>query len=355
MAQNGWERLGAALAGTSPARREEIRQQTINALAQTDYNLARSRKAVQEQVQRESLGDTFAQIMADEPNARAYANARLAGVNLNELTNATGNMQEQRFRGSAVDAAAGGDWGAANAQMLGVANGPVALPTVQGNMLISNRLVPGGGEVSTTPIGDSMVSRNLAQGQAALIRANRAPAARGGGGGEPRMSELDKVRLKAAMDDLAPMIAAARNEVIQNQGATSPNAQRRAAEAQARLTQLQQQRDEIINTFGGGPTAPPAPTTWTSTTTGETRALQPGYSANLMEQLTAINRDRFSRGEPALTGEQAAELRTTGSVRAPAPGQQQGAPQGAPKPGTVMQGYRFKGGDPGDRNNWERV
>jgi hypothetical protein len=29
--------------------------------------------------------------------------------------------------------------------------------------------------------------------------------------------------------------------------------------------------------------------------------------------------------------------------------------QGAPAVGTVMQGYRFKGGNPADRNNWEKV
>ena len=293
MAQNGWERLGAALAGTSPARQEEIRQRTLNAMAQTDYNLARSRKAVQEQVRRESLGDTFAQIMADNPNARAYADASLAGVNLNELTNATGNIQEQGFRGSAVEAGTRGDWGGANAQLLGVANGPVSLPTVQGGMLISNRLLPGGGDVSTTAVGQSQIDRNNATGQAALIRANRAPASRGGGSSAAsKMSEIDKIRLKAAMDDLTPMIAAARNEIIANEGASSSAAQTRLAAARERLAALQAQRDEIISTFGGGP---------------------------------------------------------------PAPSAGAGAPQGAPKPGTVMQGYRFKGGDPGDRNNWERV
>ena len=355
MAQNGWERLGAALAGASPARQAEIRQQTIDALARTDYNLARSRGAVQEQVKRESLGDTFAQIMADNPNARAYADAQLAGVNLNELTNATGNIQEQGFRGSAVDAAAAGNWGGANAQLMGVANGPVALPTVQGNMLISNRLVPGGGEVATTQIGDSMISKNLAQGQAALIRANRAPASRSGGpAAAPKLSEIDKIRLKAAMDDLTPLMTAARNEIISNQGASSPAAQRRLAAAQARLEQLQQQREQILNTFGGGIGTPPTPTTWTSSMTGQTRPLREGFTPELMDTLVAVNRNRAAEGLPPLTGQQALELRKTGQIFEPAT-TAPAAPQGAPRPGTVMGGYRFKGGDPGDKANWERI
>ena len=294
MAQNGWERLGQALAGTSPARQEEIRQRTLNAMAQTDYNLARSRKAVQEQVKRESLGDAFAQIMADDPNARAYADVRLAGVNLNELTNATGNIQKQGFHSDARDAAVrmmGAD--NPNSHVFGLTKTPQAFPTIQGGMLLSNRLVPGGGDVSTTAVGQSQIGRNNATGQAALIRANRAPASRGGGSSAAsKMSEIDKIRLKAAMDDLTPMIAAARNEIIANEGASSPAAQTRLAAARERLAALQAQRDEIISTFGGGP---------------------------------------------------------------PAPSAGAGAPQGAPKPGTVMQGYRFKGGDPGDRNNWERV
>lgn len=315
MAQNGWQRLGEALAGASPARREEIRQQTLNALAQTDYNLARSRKAVQEQVKRESLGETFAQIMPDVAAARHYADASLAGVNLNELTNAAGNIQEQGFRGSAVDAATAGDWGGANAQLMGVANAPVALPTVQGGMLISNRLVPGGGEVSTTPVADSQISRNLAQGQAALIRANRPPAARGGAGGEPKLGELDKIRLQNAMKDIEPMIAAARNELLANQGAAPGSAgAARAEAAQRRLADLQLQRDQIIDRFGG--ITPP--TEWTSTTTGQTRGLAPGYTPELMEQLSAINRDRFAQGLPALTPEQTMEFRRSGAVREPA-------------------------------------
>ena len=37
------------------------------------------------------------------------------------------------------------------------------------------------------------------------------------------------------------------------------------------------------------------------------------------------------------------------------PGNGQGQPKAAPKPNDIEQGYRFKGGDPADKNNWEKV
>lgn len=41
--------------------------------------------------------------------------------------------------------------------------------------------------------------------------------------------------------------------------------------------------------------------------------------------------------------------------KSPAPTPAAGGKPGAPKPGTVEQGYRFKGGDPADQRNWEKV
>lgn len=48
-------------------------------------------------------------------------------------------------------------------------------------------------------------------------------------------------------------------------------------------------------------------------------------------------------------------FRPTYTPRSDAPAQPAAAPAGAPKPGTVMDGYRFKGGNPADQANWEPV
>lgn len=64
------------------------------------------------------------------------------------------------------------------------------------------------------------------------------------------------------------------------------------------------------------------------------------------DRLNAVYPDNGSFGrERALFGVQAPQ--------AEAPGQE--APAGAPAAGTVMDGYRFKGGDPSDQRNWEQV
>lgn len=50
---------------------------------------------------------------------------RAGGGNADQLAAAVGKRQEQGFRGNAVERAASGDWTGANAQLVGVANGPV--------------------------------------------------------------------------------------------------------------------------------------------------------------------------------------------------------------------------------------
>lgn len=173
---NGWEKLGQALAGTSDARRAEIQSDTIASLAARDLKVQQAKQALLKTQGLEGLGQAFTDIGLPE----AYAVPARAGVNLGQYTKAALDQQKHRFHEGAAEYAGAGDWASSNAQLMGLANAPVALPDVKGNMLLSNRLVPGGGEVTVTPVGAAQIAADQARGQAALIRASR-PAASGGG------------------------------------------------------------------------------------------------------------------------------------------------------------------------------
>lgn len=251
---NGWARLGEALAGVTPAKRADIEARTMGQLAQRDRSVAQARDAMAKSEALASLGSYFADL--DDPEN--LAGIARSGVNINTLYGGVGKRQEQGFRQAAVDAALGGDFGASNANLMGVARGPVEIPKVSGNMLLSNRLIPGGGDVTVTPIGQSVIDRNAAQGQAAMVRANRPPASGGGGraGAAPKLSEIEKMRLQAELKALEPQLQAALDEVARNQGATAGPGVRKLADAQARVEAIQAQQQAIFDKYEGGMAAP---------------------------------------------------------------------------------------------------
>lgn len=253
---NGWARLGEALAGVTPAKRADIEARTMGQLAQRDRSVAQARDAMAKSEALASLGSYFADIGIENPEAAAGIGR--SGINLNTLTSGMGKVQEQRFRQAARDAAVEGDHGRANNELWGVAPGPIEIPKVTGGMLLSNRLIPGGGDVSVTPIGQSVIDRNAAQGQAAMVRAKRPPASGGGGrsGGAPKLSEIDKLRLQSELKALEPQLQAALDEVARNQGATAGPGVRKLADAQARVEAIQAQQQAIFDKYEGGMPAP---------------------------------------------------------------------------------------------------
>jgi len=195
---NGWAKLGEALAGVSPAKQAEIEAKTINALATRDANIARTKQAIMKTRELEGLGNSFRDFGIVNPEAAA--NISRAGINPRNITGAQGDLQAQGFRQAAVDAATAGDFGAGNAQLMGVARGPVEIPKVVGGVMLGNRLVEGGGGMTVTPVGAAQIGADNARGQAALIRANKPAASRSGGGSTaaPKLSDIDKLRLKSA-------------------------------------------------------------------------------------------------------------------------------------------------------------
>lgn len=77
---------------------------------------------------------------------------------------------------------------------------------------------------------------------------------------------------------------------------------------------------------------------------------QPGEGPDVIKQ----KRDARALATRGILAEvpdgEARVAKVRGGGAAPAP-----APAGGPQPGTVQDGYRFKGGNPADRNSWEKV
>jgi len=257
---NGWARLGEALAGVTPAKRADIEARTMGQLAQRDRSVAQARMEMEKakHFSQDSLGSYFLDVGSEDPEvvARAKAGIALSGINYNTLEGGSAKLQEQRFRQAARDAAVEGDHGRANNELWGIAPGPIELPKVTGGMLLSNRLIPGGGDVTVTPIGQSVIDRNAAQGQAAMVRANRPAASGGGRAGSPKLSEIEKMRLQSELKALEPQLQAALDEVARNQGATAGPGVRKLADAQARVAEIQAAQQAIFDKYEGGMAAP---------------------------------------------------------------------------------------------------
>lgn len=249
MAGNGWAKLGAALAGVSDADRADIRAKTINALAATDYNVERAKGAIMKQRELERLGDTFGGM--DIANAPDVANAVRAGVNLNQVYGGLEKKQKMGFRQQAVDAP---DWDTANRAALGFGSGPVKLANVQGNTLINNAYQTGGGGVSATPLGESLIAKNAAQaalantrGQAALITANRPRA--GGGSAAPKLDPVSKREFESADNLLNEREKALQTQLTAVRSSTSPAAVARRQALDAELQAIQADRQALYGKF----------------------------------------------------------------------------------------------------------
>ncbi len=242
---NGWEKLGASLAGISDSNREDIRTKTMNALAQRDYNVERAKGAIMKQRELERLGESLAGIDGIT-NPEAYAGVARSGVNLNQVLGAAAKQQQMGFRQAAVDAPTFGD---ANRQLMGVASGPQAVAAIQGNTTLGNRFVEGGDVRGPTALGQSMIDRNADTGQAALIRANRPPASRssGGGAGGPTKADLDRIRIESSTAEAE--LKAAANDLASERVRRDPT---KAAEAQARADKATQKLLEIRSKYGVG-------------------------------------------------------------------------------------------------------
>jgi hypothetical protein len=148
---------GDAIEARARTREEQRILAAANQRALLDDRILRAQGRAQELKAR----DAYAELVPDElqratvmggygPGHSAYQQARLREFEL------------ARHQG-AFDAARAGDPNLANANVWGITGTPQAIATVQGDMLIPNRLIAGGGDVKTTPKGEAAINAKNAQ------------------------------------------------------------------------------------------------------------------------------------------------------------------------------------------------
>lgn len=124
-----------------------------------------------------------------------------------------GDIEGATYRRNAAQKATLGDWNGANASLMGVANGPQVLGSVEGQNLLNNRFLEGGGGITTTEQGQAGIAADRARARASDASAANsfASAARtrqataldradvlGGGGGRPSSKAPSGYRWNAA-------------------------------------------------------------------------------------------------------------------------------------------------------------
>lgn len=176
----GWGSLGAALVG---GNREDAYNRGMARAAQLDQLVQTARfsreKAMEAEDARRGRGN-FAQSAAaagiPQDRANFLSDALMAGYDPTKVSGYLGATQEQGFREGAVGRALAGDFGGGNAYLMGVANGPVELASVQGQNLINNRLLEGGGGITTTEQGRAGIAADAARAAASYASANNSNA-----------------------------------------------------------------------------------------------------------------------------------------------------------------------------------
>ncbi len=165
MATNGWASLGQAFAGGA-ARQEQAYQAGQTRAAQLAQLLAGAQIKRDEAMARDQFQASLTDAGYAPEQAGLLSNAFRAGFNPTQLSGYRGDVQEQDFRQGAVARSLAGDFGGGNAYLMGVANGPVDLASIQGQNLINNRLLPGGGGISTTDQGRAGIAADAARARA---------------------------------------------------------------------------------------------------------------------------------------------------------------------------------------------
>ncbi|HHA2878427.1 TPA: hypothetical protein ACOFC6_002273 [Stenotrophomonas maltophilia] len=323
-----------------------------------------------------------------------------------------GDIEGATYRRNAVNRATLGDWDGANASMLGVANGPQELAAIQGQNLINNRFLTGGGGISTTEQGRAGIAADAARAASSYASANssNASAARtrqaagidaakfgmersgqwnpGGKSAGGTLGDSGKPLPVGALKDLLAVEdalggTAVLNDIIQKNAARLADGTLKispqnaalawgrtglgmATEGDVALNEWKSDLTKIVNeslrlnkgvqTEGD---AQRAANELMSANDPRTAAAALARLAKFNRQAVElhtrkqdiINANYGRSGTPGVTPRDfGGTLGDPPSARGP------GLPaQGGPAPGTIRNGYRFRGGNPADRNSWEKI
>ncbi len=172
--------LGAALFGnTRDTYTDQLGRNYKVEQALQEARQARSKAVLANQINEQRAlvnPELVSGVLGGDDTARAtlgsialLANDRFDAGQLNDVLGAAA-------RSSARDAALGGNWEGANANLMAVANGPQELGAVQGQNLLQNRFKEGGGGISTTEQGRAGIAADTARAAASYASANSSNA-----------------------------------------------------------------------------------------------------------------------------------------------------------------------------------
>lgn len=394
--------LGEALAGGG-SRDERAYQGGQTRAAQLAQLLAGAQIKRDEAMARDQLQASIGGVVADPAQANLLATALRGGFDPTKITGYTGATQEQGFRGDAVTRALAGDWAGANANLVGLANGPVELASIQGQNLINNRLLPGGGGVITTDQGRASIAADAARARAsdasaassfasaartrqamgidgaqfALQRAGQwNPGGKNAGGASPlpvsALKELLGVEdALGGTQVLADIISKNARRLADGSLQVSPTSSLLARgrtlagiatpgdvnynEWQADLTKIVNESLRLnkgVQTEGDAQRA----------ANELMSANDPATAAAALKRLAGFNQQAVelqqrkaalingNYGRSASPAAMPSAVEAFGGAAAPS-----AMAPNSPAPGTVRNGYRFRGGNPADRNSWEKI
>lgn len=399
----GWASVGQALAGLGGAGREDSYNRGMAKAAQLDQLVQTARfsreKAMEAEDARKGRGGFApAAVAAGIPEAQAglLSNALMAGYDPRKVSGYLGDNQEQGFREGAVGRALAGDFGGGNAYLMGVANGPVELASIQGQNLVNNRLLEGGGGISTTEQGRAGIAADAARAAASYASANSSNAtaastrgrlgiaqqqfdlqregrwdpngtaaggsgAAGSGATGAKMSsdELKQTFAgKALAEDAYDFAAAFLGKTPEQVRQMSPEDIRAAVAKGGRFS-----AGPVIGRLPGlNITANSDLDAYTSSAAGRQARINNPSGPVTDADFKAAERSVFSATKPAsvnadlvyraLMRGAGQEQNASGQAR---PAEVRPTTGQAPAIGTTRNGYRYTGGNPADRASWEKL